>query len=77
MSFAYEVYYAGPRDEAREERIRQIAASHGGACTYWEDAERSSGINLTLEFEAAEAANRAFGETTAAGHYAEGPYSYG
>jgi hypothetical protein len=79
MSFMYEVYYDGPRDGGREERILLIAESHGGACTYWEDGAGTHGktITLTLEFETAEAATQAMTETTSAGYYAEGPYSYG
>jgi hypothetical protein len=77
VSFMYEVYYSGPRDDERESRIRLIAEAHGGSCTYWEDDVHSPRITLTLEFETEEAAGRAMSETTAAGHYAEGPYLYG
>ena len=77
MSFAYDVYYAGPRDGALEETIRQIAEGHGGDCTYWDDSESSSRITLTLEFDSEAAAKLAMEQTTAAGHYAEGPYLYG
>ena len=81
-TFAFDVYYAAPVDEAREQRILGVVGSHSGRLDFRElpDPGRSvvsNAVCLTYEFDDFDTAVRAEAAVRAIGEHAEGVYEYG
>lgn len=80
MSYAFELYYAGPEDEAHNQRLLTSVQPFGGRLTFREPAEsqtHSDATCLTFEFanhHDADAAAKALREL---GQHIEGPFEYG
>jgi hypothetical protein len=74
----FEVYHLPPTDPARESRVAEVVAPHGGRLVFREapEVDGSPNVCLTYEFASEAAAEAAGAEVRAAGEYAEGPYPY-
>lgn len=78
VTWMFEVYYLPPSDPAREERVTDVVARHGGRLDFREAPEVDGTHNVCLTYEFAELsrAEAAAGKLQAAGEYVEGPYQY-
>ena len=80
MSYLFEVYYKGPQDVTREERLTKGVVAYGGRFDFWEKSEISNVCNyvcLTFEFDDYSQAERAVGILGQQGEHVEGPGLYG
>jgi hypothetical protein len=78
MSDMLEVYYHGPPDLAREERISREAARYEAKLTHREEAaSHSEAICLTYEFSNRTTAEEAASLLRSLGEHVEGPSDYG
>ena len=79
MSFMFEIYYASPPDDERENAALKIASRYGGECTDREEGGGTEGnsICLTIEFADMKSATAAAKAVEASGEYVEGPQDYG
>jgi hypothetical protein len=78
MSNMLEVYYRGPRDLGREEKISREVARYAGKLTYRDEASiHSEAICLTYEFSSRTTAEEAASLLRSLGEHAEGPCDYG
>jgi hypothetical protein len=76
MAFLFEVYYKPPADPAKEAALTGRVTAFGGRLDYREDAEESSGVCLTYEFEELEKATTAADALRRDGEHVEGPVEY-
>lgn len=74
MSYAIDVYMGRTNAELTEGHVLMCVMQHGGLCTY-RDSEPER-IELTVEFEYVENAERAAGSLREMGYHVEGPYDY-
>ena len=79
MTYCIEIFYAGPMDERREQRITRCAVGRGGRLDYREAPATPAGpVCLTYEFDDAGEAESAAGCLRAeADLHVEGPSAYG
>ena len=77
MSFMFEVYYRGPKDNERERDIVAFVAQFGGRMTFQELVDSpNNAVCLTFEFGEIEFADRAAKALRLRDEHVEGPYDY-
>lgn len=77
MSYMIEVYYRVPEDKAREGRVAECAAAHGGRLDYREVERLGGPVCLTFDFPSVEEALAAADSLRGHGEHVEGPADYG
>ena len=80
MSSAFDLLYKLPRDPARERRLTDDVAAHGGRLNHADETaieHISNTICLTYEFDDLSTAERCADALREHGEHIEGPYEYG